>query len=56
MNKKEIQTINRQINSLVNKVYSCVPGSRKMWKLQEKLTELRLKLLNLEGQFQSGKE
>lgn len=53
---KEIRTINRQINSLVNKIYSCVPGSPKMWKLQDKLTELRLKLLNLEEQFQIGKE
>lgn len=53
---KEIRTINRQINSLVNKIYSCVPGSRKMWKLQAKLTELRLKLWNLEEQFQSEKE
>lgn len=53
--KRKIQIIKQRIKLFEKQIYSC-KDHKQMWKMQERLTELRLKLLNLEEQFQSGKE
>ena len=53
--KRKIEIIKQRIKLFEKQIYSC-KDHEKMWKIQERLTKLRLKLLNLEEQFQSGKE